>query len=208
MGACWGFCLSQMSAPGLYCSEPASRGTQTGLPPSSCVGCAWCKSRSAIHQDFSVHGASWGAVPWRWWPWLEPQRKEGVSFSSQSCFPKKIRGRQLPRWATVEQGTELPSHLGRVSVGGRWAHSVTKNREKQVGRNTLGRSSLVTASQGSWPSRTGCGSSGRAATPTTEKRGWGGVWTQGDGGEFWLGRGHHPDLGDRAVGLWETLQEA
>lgn len=40
-----------------------------------------------------------------------------VSFSSQLSFPKGIKGRQLPRLASVK-GTELQTHLGSVSVGG------------------------------------------------------------------------------------------
>lgn len=49
--------------------------------------------------------------------------------------------------------------------------SVTKNKEKQTGRNTLGRSFLVTVSQSSRDSRAGRGSSGWTASPATEKRG-------------------------------------
>lgn len=48
---------------------------------------------------------------------------------------------------------------------------MTKNKEKQTGRNTLGRSFLVTVSQSSGDSRAGRGSSGWTASPATEKRG-------------------------------------
>ena len=55
----------------------------------------------------------------RQWSWLEPQRKKRGSFPTQLYFPKGIKGRQLLRQASVEEGTELQACLGSVSVEGR-----------------------------------------------------------------------------------------